>query len=329
MTGSRGYDINNDGTVTGTSVVAVDYAVVWGADGGVRSIGELYSGGYSTAHAINNLGSVVGNAQTSANQSHAFRALSGTAMTDLTPYPSASIAYDLNDNGWTVGNGSDLAFGGSVAFRYNGDGTYQRLGRFGTGRESTAYAINASGTVVGRSASAYVNGFNRDYLGFIWTESGGLQPLSKPEGAGNTWAYDINDAGTIVGRSDIGTAFEPVLWDASGRIRVLSRPANSSYGEANVINANGAVLGKLYNQASFDRPILWNPDGSLVELGGLGMDGWVIRDAVGMNDGGQIVGTAYRNGIARAYVLTPVPEPASLVALTLGGLALLRRRKRS
>src|SRR5205814_6861921 len=57
--------------------------------------------------------------------------------------------------------------------------------------------------------------------------------------------------------------------------------------------------------------------------------GWHLDIARGINDSGQIVGTASVGGIKHAFLLTPtaVPEPASLWVLALVGVALLIRRR--
>jgi hypothetical protein len=46
--------------------------------------------------------------------------------------------------------------------------------------------------------------------------------------------------------------------------------------------------------------------------------GWQLYAAYGINDSGQIVGTGTFAGFSRAYLLTPVPEPATIGALGLG-----------
>jgi hypothetical protein len=58
--------------------------------------------------------------------------------------------------------------------------------------------------------------------------------------------------------------------------------------------------------------------------------GWTeLFQANGVNDLGQIVGVGVFNGETRGYVMTPVPEPASIALLGLGSVALLARRKRA
>jgi len=53
-----------------------------------------------------------------------------------------------------------------------------------------------------------------------------------------------------------------------------------------------------------------------------------LRSAFAINDNGQIVGIGSdAQGNGRAFLLTPIPEPATLSLLALGGLALLRRRR--
>ena len=55
--------------------------------------------------------------------------------------------------------------------------------------------------------------------------------------------------------------------------------------------------------------------------------GWVLKSALGINDEGQIVGYGTGpSGQEKAFLLTIIPEPASVVLLALGGAAMLLRR---
>lgn len=57
--------------------------------------------------------------------------------------------------------------------------------------------------------------------------------------------------------------------------------------------------------------------------------GWNVIDAVGINEFGQIVGSARSDTLGfRAVLLSPVPEPATALLMVLGsiGLSAMRRR---
>ena len=55
--------------------------------------------------------------------------------------------------------------------------------------------------------------------------------------------------------------------------------------------------------------------------------GWVLNQARGINDSGQIAGFGTIGGQTHAFLLTLTPEPASLSLLALGGMALFRRNR--
>jgi hypothetical protein len=69
--------------------------------------------------------------------------------------------------------------------------------------------------------------------------------------------------------------------------------------------------------------------GAISDLNDLVPDdsGWTITRATAINDLGQIVGYGMIDGNEHAFLLTPVPEPATLSLLALGGAALVRRRR--
>jgi hypothetical protein len=60
--------------------------------------------------------------------------------------------------------------------------------------------------------------------------------------------------------------------------------------------------------------------------------GWVLEEAFGINDAGQITGMGLYNGQASAFLMTdppaPVPEPGTSLAIGIGlGLIALWRRR--
>ena len=65
---------------------------------------------------------------------------------------------------------------------------------------------------------------------------------------------------------------------------------------------------------------------TLVDIEG----GWQLTTAQDINDAGQILGTACRNGSCTSVLLSPVPEPATSLMLLagLGALLPLTRRAR-
>jgi hypothetical protein len=55
--------------------------------------------------------------------------------------------------------------------------------------------------------------------------------------------------------------------------------------------------------------------------------GWYLSEAFAINSKGQIVGSGSLNGIERGFILTPVPEPSTLLALLWGLGAVVWRRR--
>ncbi len=104
----------------------------------------------------------------------------------------------------------------------------------------------------------------------------------------------------------------------------LPNYANDSEGRG--INDAGFVVG--YSQAS-SGPIagfVWDATNGMRDLNLLldpSGSGWHINIAVAINNLGQITGAARSpSGDTHAFLLTPVPEPSSLILLVVAGLEL-------
>ncbi len=173
--------------------------------------------------------------------------------------------------------------GDTHAFLYNGRGLLQDLGTLG-GSSSVAYGINNFGQVVGtaETGATYTpddpkGGENgRVTHAFLYSGSGSLQDLGTLGGP-NSIAYDINDFGQVVGIAD--------------------------------------------SASESDLPFLYT-DGKMTELNSLipADSGWYIGDVRGINNSVQIVGTGTiqdptRNYPVHAFLLTPVPEPSSVLGI--------------
>ena len=68
----------------------------------------------------------------------------------------------------------------------------------------------------------------------------------------------------------------------------------------------------------------------MVDLNSLidSISGWELEQAIGINDAGQITGFGWIGGQRHAFLLTPVPEPATFALLALGLPFLVGRNSR-
>ncbi|MGA7290978.1 MAG: Ig-like domain repeat protein [Terriglobales bacterium] len=195
-TNSVGVAINSSSDVVGAGNPGGStdlQAFFWQPSEGGQWIGFL-GGEMSAAKGINDEGAIVGLSYTSANTQHAFLWTLADGMQDLTPDLTSiggATAEAVNSSNQVVGyyfpNGSSQTLG----FTWTQAGGFQNLGASGT----LAFAINASGTVVGQSPSA-----SGQKHAFSWTQTGGLQDLGTLGGTVSS-ALGINTQGWIVGTS--------------------------------------------------------------------------------------------------------------------------------
>jgi len=333
--------INAGGQVTGDSRLSSGYvhAFRW-TNGTTEDLGTL-GGAQSQAFAINRSGIVAGAADTSTI------GIFGVQDVHAAVWDAAGI-HDLGTLGgpWSWGQGINnlgRAVGSAEiadwpytqhAFLWDSAGGMRDLGTLQPGGGSCATGINDSGLIVGLAFPTPATEKRACY----W-DNGGIHALDLLPGYAGSDAQAVNDAGLIVGNhtwlSTAGgehTAERATLWDRNGAhdLGTLGGAESMAY----AINSLGQIVGtsQTGSLTYFSDAFLFQ-DGVMYNLNDLVPDDfdWKLVQALGINDNGQIVALGRNAQLGEAFLLTPVPEPSSLLALLcgLGGMAgIIRYRRR-
>ncbi len=247
------------------------------------------SGKNGVANAINNRGTVVGQAENT------------TLDSTCPPYDTALLQYQkfqFKPVMWSGGSIQALPTAGNdpdgIALSINDKG--QAVGATGT-----CTAFQASGDLTylyGQHATLWQDGQVID-LGNL----GGIAP-----GGGNV-ALHINNRGQVVGSSGTaGGSFHAFLWSKQTGIMDLGAVGDdvASVGLGN--NDNGDIVGISFDQ-DFNGRAFYRPDGGApVDLNSLvaGTTPLFLFDACSINSSGQIIGFGFdQAGNAHGFLATP------------------------
>jgi probable HAF family extracellular repeat protein len=295
--------INERGQVVGTSDTKRlgNHAVIW-QDGKIRDLGTL-GGSDSSGSAINQQGQIVGTSFTKSFQLHAFLWENGK-MRDLgTLSGSESDARAISSDGRIVGY-SDTPTHTRHAFLWEW-GAMRDLGTLGG--TSEAWAINASGQVVGVSDRADAKAGLRAFLWENGTMSE-LPMLPPPRGVlAASQPAAINDQGRVVGSCETSVGFGSVARSALAwqRATVWANGVATDLGtlggrdsEARALNSAGLIVGNSYTAPSAQggvngrrRAFVWQ-DGHITALPTLPGGRETGLEGGDINNHDQIVGWA-------------------------------------
>lgn len=123
-----------------------------------------------------------------------------------------------------------------------------------------------------------------------WVDAGSIQGLGFLYEACSTEAYDVSgDGKIIVGTSGSSIGLQAFLWEEENEMQNLNELLPNEYG--------------------------------------LDISGWILQKATGISDDGtKIVGYGINpDGFTEGWIAS-IPEPCTLVLLSFGGLACLKRR---
>lgn len=327
---SRGMSINNLGQVTGVSSTAgtSDLRAFLYSDGVMSNLGTLGGSG-SYGWGINDHGQVTGRADTLYYVPHAF-STNGSTMTDLGTMSNRlfGVGTGINNAGHVTGFAyTTYAYTSSIpahAFVYR-DGVMTDLGTLG-GSESYGYGINDANEVTGQSSTS--TGQTHAFV----HKNGSMLDLGTL-GGGYSFGRAINNAGQVTGSAETSNGQSHTFLYSNGVMSDLGTLGGGK-SRGNDINNLGQITGFAYSKDDSTYRAFVYSDGAMLDLNELldplSTAGWFLSEGTGINDLGQITGEGSFNGQQRAFLLTPVPEPATY-ALTGFGLLMLSfaaRRKR-
>ena len=315
--------INNSGQVVGDSTTSngINHAFIW-QNGKMTDLGTLGGvnrsnspdpnyGDAAGATAINSAGQVIGWSYVNSSTEHAFIWQNGK-MTDLGTQSgfANSIAEAVNDSGQVVGSlttNSGIFPGAEHAFIWQ-NGHMTDLGTLG-GATSSVVAIDNAGQVIGNSTTN--TGVTH---AFIW-QNGHMTDLGLLPGFTNSVATAMNSSGQVVGNTSAGATRHAFIWQNANMTDLGTLPGFTG-SVAAAINSSGEVVGYLTTGTGATDAFVWQ-NGKMIDLNTLlpANSGWILADARGINDSGQVSGWGILNGQSAEFELTlPTPTVAHQTA---------------
>lgn len=338
-TTSSALDVNNNRQVSGNSLVTSDpgstgsllRAYLW-SSGTMTNLGFMTpippstsTNRFGRGYAVNDAGVVVGEFNNDSSRAFVYSEGVMSGLTRLAGGTDNGVALDINNSNVIVGSSSNGTASKATKWTYNGT-TYvaSDLGTIAgtptaTGR---AAAINENGAAAGQSTNSA--GTTQATL---WNGSNIVNITSLGDGTRFSQAFGINESLEVVGSSSTGQTVGELIGTGSstGITRAfhwkdviitelppfnLYTPENNGsttnyHSTANDINDAGVIVGNSQRIAGMPAVATVWENGVAIDLNTLlpPGSGWVLTNADGINDRGDITGTGTFGGVSRAFLL--------------------------
>lgn len=301
---SRAYAINEQGWVVGEAETAKGplRAFLWTPEQGMRDLGAC-GGEISRAYAINERGQVVGEAEDEQGRLRPFRWDSEQGLEGL-PLPPGfreGFVYALNNFGVLVGGGEGDAGTRALVWTVDGVSVPGPLRERGA---SLAQAVNDVGEIAGQLEFEP----NGDYVSraFLLGKDG-LRIVAI--GGSSEWssaALALSSDGMASGYAEQSDATHAVRFSKAADMEDLDTLDNV-YSVAHDMNDEGVAVGLFVSSHEDDDRAFVARGGAMADLNELVEtdEPWLIVEARGINNRGEIVGYALLRERERAVLLEP------------------------
>jgi hypothetical protein len=235
-----------------------------------------------------------------------------------------SEAWGINSLGEMVGWATDTN-SLSRANRFNLGFSHTLLPVLNPATDSMARRVNSAGTAVGMS----------DNKAVLWTANNTLVNLhSMIPGAVDSFSSDINEAGWVTGYfTNALNERRSFMFNFESGMTVFDPLPNNAVIVSRALNLHGDAVGfsvRSINGGILEGFVRFNGK-SAVSLNSLidPNSGWNLSEATDINDNGYIIGRGTFQGVNTNFLMRPVPEPATLMALGSGLAFLIRSRRKT
>ncbi len=306
--------INNSGQVAAQLNSSGVYSPLFYSNGLMQALG-MFGGGSTSVTGINNAGQIIA-VNNVTYEGYIYNSATGV-LTDMGNLGGGGHPTGINDAGQVVGSIS--ASYGWHSFLYQ-NGTLTDIGTAGAQYINGWTYINNTGLIAGTSTNGvYVS--HSDGSGVTYIASSGS-------------AAAITDSGQVIGSTFFTDPQNAHAFSYSGGVLTdLGTFEGGMMSVATAINNKGQIVGYSYDSEYNPYPFLYD-NGQTVDAVSQITDGagWNILRFYGINDDGQIIGTATLNGVNHGFLLTPeavaTPLPPAFLMFGggLAGLGLAGRR---
>jgi probable HAF family extracellular repeat protein len=180
---------------------------------------------------------------------------------------------------------------------------------------AAATAINDGGDVVGSLGNCALPYYVLPGVHAVVWRNGSVFDLGGLGGKTNNVAQAINNAGQIVGLSDLSgdTKTHAALWQRGAKPTDLGTLPGDVFSLANDINAKGQVVGASCDANFNCRAWLWD-NGVMIDLNSLVRSPLYLTWGGGINDRGEIAGSAFDPSTGDIPGFLAIPAPAAPIA---------------
>jgi len=315
-TASQGFGVSPGGTAVGRSIrTGGSQAFTWTFKGGIVGLPNLAGRSYAVSNSANDFGIAVGTAATTLFGTGRLPVIWDHGALSQLPLPPGETLGDANSvNGLNIAVGScdsgslqrGVIYsdgGASIITQTTSNGSYFL----------TAFGISDAGRVVGQGIDPQNAARN---VGIVYDMGQDMAfEVGALPGMNGALAFGVGNTGFVVGSSMLNQGSGlPFIWSGKNGIMAIPLAPGTSQGSARAVNSAGWVVGN--DSSAFSIPFLYDGTNTYRLADLIPPDsGWDLSmntssSALGISEGGIIVGTGVHNGDTHAYAMVPAgPSP--------------------